>query len=331
MSLRQQLESTASLVDEFILSMLEGKPKELYLASSHYIKSGGKRLRPFLVIKSCELLGGNMKKALPAAAAIEMIHNFTLVHDDIMDNDEVRHNVPTVHRYYGLPLAILAGDILIMKAFQSITTYGAKAGLPDYVLVQLIAKLTKSCLDVSEGQALDVDMASSSKFSSESQYINMIDKKTAALFETSCELGALCAQTNKNDVDKLARFGRNLGVAFQLVDDLIGVTGDPRITKKPVGNDIREGKKTLPILLAIKKSKGDDKDKILRVFGSRGVTYNELKEAVNVLTKSGVDREVRKMARFYATKAIESIKAYKDSKAKHALQSLADFVVERTL
>ena len=330
MSLKQQLQSTASIVDEFILSVLDGKPKELYLASSHYIKSGGKRLRPFLVIKSCELLGGNVQKALPVAAAIEMIHNFTLVHDDVMDSDEVRHNVPTVHRYYSLPLAILAGDILVMKAFQSITTFGPKAGLPDDVLVQLVAKLTRSCLDVSEGQALDVDMASNSKFSSESQYIKMIGKKTASLFETSCELGAVCAQTGKSDIDNLARFGRNLGIAFQIVDDLIGVAGDPKITKKPVGNDIREGKKTLPILLAIKKAKNEDKDKILRVFGAKNVTDTELKEAVSVLISTGVDREVRKMAGFYAKKAIDSIKAYNDSKAKRALQSLADFVVERT-
>ena len=331
MSLRQQLQSTASMVNEFMLSVLDGKPKELYLASAHYIKSGGKRLRPFLLIKSCELLGGNVHKALPVAAAVEMIHNFTLVHDDIMDNDEVRHDVPTVHKQYGLPLAILGGDILFMKAFQSITTLGAKASLPDNVIVQLIAKLTRSCLDVSEGQALDVDMASSSKFSSVPQYINMIGKKTAALFETSCELGALCAQTGKSDVDNLARFGRNLGIAFQIVDDLIGVAGDPRVTKKPVGNDIREGKKTLPILLAIKKAKGEDKDKILRVFGAKNVSDTELKEAISVLVNTGVDREVRNMARFYATKAIDSIKAYSDSKAKRALQSLAHFVVERTL
>ena len=331
MSLKQQLESTASMVDDFILSVLEGKPKELYLASSHYIRTGGKRLRPFLLIKSCELLGGNVRKALPVAAAIEMIHNFTLVHDDIMDNDEVRHDVPTVHKQYGLPLAILGGDILFMKAFQSITTHGAKAGLPENVIVELIAKLIRSCLDVSEGQALDVGMASNTKFSSGAQYIGMIGKKTAALFETSCELGAVCAQTNNRDVDNLAKFGRNLGIAFQLVDDLIGVAGDPKVTKKPVGNDIREGKKTLPILLAIKKAKGQDRDKILRVFGTKNVSEIELKEAVSVLVSVGVDRDVRNMARFYARKAIDSIKGYNDSKAKRALQSLADFVVERTL
>lgn len=331
MSLKQQLESTASHVNSFILSMLEGKPRDLYLASSHYIKSGGKRLRPFMVIKSCEMLGGKAEHALPVAAAVEMVHNFTLVHDDVMDNDEVRHNVPTVHKYYGLPLAILAGDVLFSKAFQAIALYGKKAGLPDSVIPQLISKLSQSCIDVSEGQALDIDMASNTKFSSESQYINMISKKTGALFAVSCELGAMCAVTNRIDIENLADFGRNIGIAFQIVDDLIGVAGDPKITKKPVGNDIREGKKTLPILLAIKKVKGDDKDKLLKVFGSKNATDIELKAAVDVLVNIGVDDEVRKMARFYASKAMNALKSYSDSKAKHALRSLADFIVERTL
>ncbi|MGH9909060.1 MAG: polyprenyl synthetase family protein [Nitrososphaerales archaeon] len=331
MSLKQQLESTASHVNSFILSILEGKPRDLYLASSHYIKSGGKRLRPFMVIKSCEMLGGKAEHALHVAAAVEMVHNFTLVHDDVMDNDEVRHNVPTVHKYYGLPLAILAGDVLFSKAFQAIALYGKKAGLPDSVIPQLISRLSQSCIDVSEGQALDIDMASNTKFSSESQYINMISKKTGALFAVSCELGAMCAVTNRIDIENLADFGRNIGIAFQIVDDLIGVAGDSKITKKPVGNDIREGKKTLPILLAIKKVKGDDKDKLLKVFGSKNATDMELKAAVDVLVNIGVDDEVRKMARFYASKAMNALKSYDDSKAKYALRSLADFIVERTL
>jgi geranylgeranyl diphosphate synthase type I len=141
----------------------------------------------------------------------------------------------------------------------------------------------------------------------------------------------MCAVTNRIDIENLADFGRNIGIAFQIVDDLIGVAGDPKITKKPVGNDIREGKKTLPILLAIKKVKGDDKDKLLKVFGSKNATNTELKAAVDVLVNIGVDDEVRKMARFYASKAINALKSYSDSKAKRALQSLADFIVERTL
>lgn len=330
MSLKQQLDSTASRVNNFILLMLDGKPKNLYQASSHYVKSGGKRLRPFMVIKSCEVLGGKFEQALPVAAAIEMVHNFTLVHDDIMDNDEVRHNVPTVHRYYGLPLAILAGDVLFSKAFQAIVLHGKESGLPDSIIFSLIARLSQSCIDVSEGQALDIEMASNTKFSSDSEYFKMISKKTAALFSVSCEMGAMCALASKRDIENLAEFGKNIGIAFQIVDDLIGIAGDPKVTKKPVGNDLREGKKTLPILLAIKKAKGSDKDKILKVFGSKNATNTELKVAVDVLASIGVDDEVRKMARLYASKAIDNLKHY-ENKAKHDLQSLADFIVERTL
>src|ERR1043166_8766367 len=224
--LRQQLRSTALMVDEFIDSVLDGQPQDLYDATAHYIENGGKRLRPFLLLKSCELLGGMMEQALPIAAAIEMVHNFTLVHDDIIDNDEFRHGVPTVHRQYGLPLAILGGDTLIVKAFQCITTRGGKAGLPNDVIVELMAKLTQSCLDMSEGEALDIHIASNGKFFSESQYIEMVAKKTGALFQTSCELGALCAQPSKSDACNLANYGKNLGIAFQIVDDLIGVAGE---------------------------------------------------------------------------------------------------------
>jgi len=330
MSLKQQLESTASHVNNFILSKLEGKPRDLYLASSHYVKSGGKRLRPFLVIKSCEVFGGRGKCALPVAAAVEMVHNFTLIQDDIMDNDLVRHNVSTVHKFYGIPLAILAGDILFSKAFQALAVDGKKAGLPDNIISQLVSKLAQSCLDVTEGRALDIDMASNTKFLSESLYINMISNKTAALFSTSCEMGAICAVAKKTDIENIAGFGRNLGIAFQIVDDLIGVTGDPEVTKKPVGNDIREGKKTLPILLAIEKAKGEDKDRILKVFGSKSATDAELRASVDALTSIGVDHEVRKLARSYASKATKSLKRY-DSKAQYSLQSLADFIVERTL
>ena len=331
MVLRQQLRSTALMVDEFIDSVLDGQPADLYGATAHYIKNGGKRLRPFLLIKSCELLGGMIEQALPIAAAIEMVHNFTLVHDDILDNDEFRHGVPTVHRQYGLPLAILGGDTLIVKAFQCITTRGGKAGLPNDVIVELMAKLTQSCLDMSEGEALDIDMASNGKFFSESQYIEMVAKKTGALFQTSCELGALCAQTNDGDINNLARFGRNLGIAFQIVDDLIGVAGDPKVIKKPVGNDLRQGKKTLPILLAMGKAKGHDREKLLRVFGIKTASDSEMKEALDVVVDIGVDREVRNTATLYAMKAVNSIKGYRDSNPKKALQLVADFVVERTL
>src|SRR5919198_1764572 len=225
-SIKSELESYASTVNNFILAFVEGKPKELYQASSHYIRTGGKRLRPFLVIKGCEMLGGSVKQAMPGAAAVELVHNFTLVHDDIMDNDEMRHGTTTVHRNYGMPLAILAGDILFSKSFQLITFNCRKAGIPDVDITNMVAQLSRACTEICEGQATDIGYASSSKFPKDDDYIKMIRKKTAALFEVSCALGALSAPSHtEGDVENLALFGRNLGIAFQLVDDLIGVSG----------------------------------------------------------------------------------------------------------
>jgi geranylgeranyl diphosphate synthase type I len=331
-SIRDELESNASDIEKFILSILEGEPKQLYRASAHYIASGGKRLRPFMVAKSCEMFGGNSKMAMPAAAAVEMIHNFSLVHDDIMDNDDIRHGVPAVHKRYGMPLAILAGDILFSKAFQLLAINCKRVGLAEKSISEMIARLSTACIYVCEGQATDVDMASNRKFSAESQYINMISKKTAALFDVSCALGVLSTVDHvREDVENLSSFGRNVGIAFQLIDDLIGIVGDPKITGKAVGNDIREGKKTYPILLALRNAKGENKNKILKVFSSKSTSSVDLEEAVKTISVIGIDQHVRNAAKTYIYRAIKSIEIYEDSDAKKALESSANFIVERSL
>jgi geranylgeranyl diphosphate synthase type I len=331
-SIKDELESNASDIEKFILSILEGEPKQLYRASAHYIASGGKRLRPFMVAKSCEMFGGNSKMAMPAAAAVEMIHNFSLVHDDIMDNDDIRHGVPAVHKRYGMPLAILAGDILFSKAFQLLAINCKRVGLAEKSISEMIARLSTACIYVCEGQATDVDMASNRKFSAESQYINMISKKTAALFDVSCALGVLSTVDHvREDVENLSSFGRNVGIAFQLIDDLIGIVGDPKITGKAVGNDIREGKKTYPILLALRNAKGENKNKILKVFSSKSTSSVDLEEAVKTISVIGIDQHVRNAAKTYIYRAVKSIEIYEDSDAKKALESSANFIVERSL
>jgi geranylgeranyl diphosphate synthase type I len=285
-----------------------------------------------MVAKSCEMFGGNSKMAMPAAAAVEMIHNFSLVHDDIMDNDDIRHGVPAVHKRYGMPLAILAGDILFSKAFQLLAMNCKRVGLAEKSISEMIARLSTACIYVCEGQATDVDMASNRKFSAEAQYINMISKKTAALFDVSCALGVLSTVDHvREDVENLSSFGRNVGIAFQLIDDLIGIVGDPKITGKAVGNDIREGKKTYPILLALRSAKGENKNKILKVFSSKSTSSVDLEEAVKTISLIGIDQHVRNAAKTYIYRAIKSIEIYEDSDAKKALESSANFIVERSL
>ena len=158
----------------------------------------------------------------------------------------------------------------------------------------------------------------------------MIEKKTAVLFEVSCAMGAICAKKKEKDVKNLSSFGRNLGIAFQITDDLIGIMGDSKVTKKPVGNDIREGKKSLPILLAIRNARGSDKKKILKVFGKSNATKKDVQSAVNTIRSLGIEEEVRKKALQYATKATKSLDSYSGSD-KNEMVSLLDFVVKRSL
>ncbi len=322
----KQMEENAKTVNKYLNSKLKGNPKKLYDAAGHLIVNGGKRLRPYMVIRSCQILKGKVSNAMPAASAVEMVHNFTLVHDDIMDNDEMRHGVPTVHKKFGMPIAILAGDVLFSKAFQVITD----SKLSPSATTQLVSRLAKACVDVCEGQLLDVKMAEERKIPSQAEYITMIGKKTAALFDVSCAMGAVCATNKANDISNLSSFGRNLGIAFQITDDLIGVMGDPKITKKPVGNDLREGKKSLPILMAIKLAKGNDKKIILKAFGNSKVSKNDLNKAVGVIRTLGIEENVRKQALKYAEKAEKSLAKYSGS-AKTELISLLDFVVKRSV
>jgi len=324
----ETLADTALRIDSFLANRLSGEPKELYNASSYLIEHGGKRLRPYMVIKSCQLLGGTMKQAIPSAAAIEMIHNFTLVHDDIMDNDEMRHGVPTVHIKFGIPIGILAGDLLFSRAFETISKpYLHKS---KDVGLNLVTTLAKACTDVCEGQALDISMAKSSKIPNESQYIKMIEKKTSSLFVASCAMGAITANRKFTDVVRLSTFGRNLGIAFQIIDDLIGVVGDPKITKKPVGNDIREGKKSLPILMAIKKANNQEKKIILNAFGNSSVSKSEVEKAISTISSLGIEKIIKQKATHHSNAAKKSISIY-NGPAKKELLSLLDFVVERSL
>ena len=322
----KSLYQNAKEVNRYLGTKLKGNPTQLYDAAAHLIVNGGKRLRPFMVMKSCEILGGKLKDAMPAASAVEMIHNFTLVHDDIMDNDEMRHGVPTVHKKFGLPVAILAGDVLFSKAYQILSD----SNLPAKEVNDLVSRLAKACVDVCEGQILDIKMAEAKKIPSQADYIKMIEKKTAALFDVSCSMGAICAKAKQSDIAKLSAFGKNLGIAFQITDDLIGVMGDSKMTKKPVGNDLREGKKSLPIVLAITKSKGSDKKTILKAFGNPKATKKDIEKAVEVIRALGIEKIVRKQALQYSEKAQKSLSNYSGS-AKKELLSLLDFVVKRSL
>jgi geranylgeranyl diphosphate synthase type I len=331
-NLKDDLNELVSRVRNFTLSILDGEPAKLYDAAGTYLASGGKKLRPFMVIKSCEMFSGMEEKALPAAAAVELIHNFSLIHDDIMDNDDIRHGISTVHKKYGLPIALIAGDILFSKAFQVLSLQGKSVGHDDNIIAEMNRILSTSCVHVCEGQGLDIQMASSNKIPTIDEYLEMIRKKTASLFEVSCALGVLSsAEPLRDNVDNLSKFGRFTGIAFQLIDDLIGVTGDPKLTGKAVGNDIREGKKTYPILFALEHADTNKREKIMKVFGSKGANRDYVEDAVSAISSLNIQEEVRRTAHDNMIKAFESISSYDETNAKNALVSSAKFIVERSL
>ena len=331
-NLKDDLNELVSRVRNFTLSILDGEPTKLYDAAGTYLASGGKKLRPFMVIKSCEMFGGDEEKALPAAASVELIHNFSLIHDDIMDNDDIRHGVSTVHKKYGLPIALIAGDILFSKAFQVLSLHGKKTGHKDNIIAEMNRILSTACVHVCEGQGLDIQMASSKKIPTINEYLEMIRKKTASLFEVSCALGVLSSpDPSDSNVENLSKFGRFTGIAFQLIDDLIGVTGNPELTGKAVGNDIREGKKTFPILLALEHADTNKREKILKVFGFKGANRDYVEDAVYAISSLNIEEEVRKTAHENMVKAFEVIDGYNETSAKNALVSSAKFIVERSL
>jgi geranylgeranyl diphosphate synthase type I len=225
-----------------------------------------------------------------------------------------------------MPVAILAGDVLFSKAFQIISD----SKLSGNAMTQIISRLATACVEVCEGQIMDIKMAEGKNIPSQSEYIKMIGKKTAALFDVSCAMGAICATNKTTDVTNLSSFGNNLGIAFQITDDLIGVMGDPKITKKPVGNDLREGKKSLPILMAIKLAKGKDKTIILKAFGNQKASKSDVKKAVDVIRALGIEENVRSQALKYAERAEKSLSKYSGA-SKNELVELLDFVVKRSL
>jgi geranylgeranyl diphosphate synthase type I len=324
------VQKVALKVNEYLNSLIDGYPKLLYDASSHLIKTGGKRLRPFLVIKSCELFGGDPSRAIPAAAAIELVHNFSLVHDDIMDNDHIRHGVPTVHVKYGMPTAIVAGDLLFAKAFETINKIGDR-GVNDSIVNKATYLLAESSINICEGQALDYEMASKTNFHSTNSYIKMINKKTAVLFGTSCRIGSLIGGANLEQEKSIELFGRLLGIAFQLVDDVLGIGGDAKVTGKPVGGDIREGKKTYVISEALRLSKEDDKKNILTVFGKSNVSQEGIEKALASISKTGAAEIVRKQAESYAKKALEVLGRFPDNSVRKSLDELLNFIVSRNI
>jgi len=242
-------EIEAYLADQITLK----EPQNLYQPITYILELGGKRLRPSLTLMSAEMFGADHSIALPAAAAVETFHNFTLVHDDIMDHAPLRRGEQTVHTKWNINTGILSGDALLILAYKFLESYDGET------FKRLHTLLNKTAIEIIEGQQLDVDFETQSDVTVDA-YLKMIELKTAALVGAALQMGAIVANATEQQASKIYDFGRLLGIAFQLQDDYLDVFGDPDQFGKQLGGDILEKKKTFLYLSCLNSCKGEEKE-----------------------------------------------------------------------
>lgn len=316
-------------VTEFILDIVKGVPPELYEASLHYIKAGGKRLRPLIVVLASRISGGSEDIAIPGAAAVEVLHNFTLVHDDIIDKDDFRRGVPTVHRLWGIDNAIIAGDMLHAYAYKCLLQ-ATKFNIPYDRVLRAIEYLVNATITIAEGQALDMFLPTRSNVSID-DYIDMVSKKTAVLFATSAVIGATLAGGKEDIIKKLWDIMMCAGISFQVRDDVLGLIGNEKILGKPVYSDLREGKMTILVIYALNRASEEDRKKITFVLGNRAATYRELNEVAEIIKGLGAIEYANNVADEYADKALKHLDMIEsiDNEALVMLKDVVKFMVKR--
>ena len=326
--IKKKLVKNAEPVNEFISNILTSRnPESLYEASRYLISAGGKRLRPYLTVKACEAVGGLAKYAIPFAASLEILHNFTLVHDDVMDHDDLRRGKPTVHKKFGEPMAILAGDLLFAKVYQAILDHAPPHMSSDEVVLSL-AKMTDAIVLLCEGQALDISYPQAMDVT-EKDYIDMIGGKTSALFMACAEVGAIAGQASKAQVAALGRFAWDAGLAFQIVDDILGITADESKLGKPVGSDIREGKKTLIMIHALANADEGQMKVLKTAVGVHDASKESIDAVVKTLEAIGSIQYAKDEAEKYTASAFESIKDIPEGPSKQELVDLVNYFVQR--
>lgn len=240
-------------------SLKNCEPQELYAPENYILGIGGKRLRPLLALIACDLFNGSPEYALDSAMCVELFHNFSLVHDDILDEAPLRRNQATVHSKWNTNIAILSGDVMLVKAFQLLEKY------PDQEFKQLAKLFSKTAIEVCEGQQLDMNFENQISVSAE-DYLNMITCKTAVLLGCSLQMGAINSGATKTDQENIYEFGRHLGIAFQLLDDLLDAYGDSSEFGKVSGGDIIANKKTYLLIKAIETANESQQAELKRLM-----------------------------------------------------------------
>lgn len=307
---------------EIFTSYLENQkisrqPENLYEPIQYILSLGGKRIRPALTLMGCDVFGENVEKALPAAMAVEVFHNFSLIHDDIMDKAPLRRGKQTVHEKWNLNTGILSGDAMLILAYRYFEHYQAD------IFSELAKLFSKTALEVCEGQQWDIDFETSDDITIE-QYLKMIEYKTAVLVGAALQMGAIVAKASEANKKAIYDFGLNLGIAFQLQDDYLDAFGDPETFGKQVGGDIIENKKTYLYLKALEQSTQQEKEQLLHLYSIKSEdNQDKIGLVKQIFETSKATESTQKAIADYTQKAFEILDAMDIPSAKK--QQLKEF------
>ena len=328
MGIKEAIALRREEIDAALLSAFDGIGEErLKKAMVHYPAAGGKRLRPALAMISADAVNeGEGKRALPFGIALEITHNFTLVHDDIMDRDDIRRGVPTVHTVYGEATAINAGDAMFSLAFTKLS----ELDVDDSLVRELVSDVSSMVIGIAEGQQMDMDFEERMDIKAE-EYLEMIEKKTALMFINAAKNGARIAGASRDVYRKMAEYGKYMGLAFQIWDDFLDLRANEKELGKPVGSDIRNGKKTLMVVYALERLEGQDRERFLGILGNEKASDEEVKEAIALMDKVNALRDAEALALDYAERAKRALDVLKESEEKDAMLDLVDYVIRRRL
>ena len=304
--------------------IINREPTNLYEPIAYILSLGGKKIRPVLTLMAASLFSNDYKKALPAAYAVEMFHNFTLVHDDIMDDAPLRRGEKTVHEKWNLNTGILSADAMLILAYQYFENY------PPEIFQQLAKLFSKTAIEVCDGQQLDVDFETRNDVTIE-EYIKMISLKTSVLIGAALKMGAIVGKADEADAEKLYEFGLNLGISFQLQDDFLDTFGNPETFGKQVGGDIIENKKTFLYLKTLEVASIEDKN-LLHQFYEIKLNKNEekIKNVKEIFSKNNIQSYSEELIRNYTQKAFAVLHTINiDENSKKGLLDFGESLMKR--
>lgn len=323
---KNQLEEIKIDLEQYIQDLnLQGNPQELYEPITYLMGLGGKRIRPLLTLLAYNLYNENYQNVLSPAAAVEVFHNFTLMHDDIMDNAPLRRGKATVHEKWDDNTAILSGDVMLVKAYDLLLSIA-----PEY-LKESLQLFSKTAAEVCEGQQLDMNFESR-ELVSEEEYLNMIRLKTAVLLGFALQLGAILAGATKNDAQRLYDFGMNIGIAFQLKDDLLDVYADKEKFGKQVGGDIIANKKTYLLVKAKESATGPTKDELDKWLQAKSFSSeNKVKAVTAIYDQLQIKEKTMAVMEDYFQKGFKQLSELqvKNNEGLQLLQNLTQHLANR--